>query len=37
MLNFGAVNYQTTVWVNNVQVATHTGGYLPFSADITAA
>ena len=37
VLNFGAVNYQTTVWVNNVQVATHTGGYLPFSADITAA
>ena len=37
VLNFGAVDYQTTVWVNNVQVATHTGGYLPFSADITAA
>lgn len=37
MLNFGAVNYQATVWVNGVQVATHTGGYLPFSADITAA
>ncbi|MEY9911238.1 hypothetical protein ABIA35_007490 [Catenulispora sp. MAP12-49] len=37
VLDFGAVNYQTTVWVNNVQVATHTGGYLPFSVDITAA
>lgn len=37
VLNFGAVTYQATVWVNNVQVAAHTGGYLPFSADITAA
>lgn len=37
ILNFGAVNYQATVWVNGIPVATHTGGYLPFSADITAA
>lgn len=37
ILNFGAVNYQATVWVNGKQVATHTGGYLPFSADITDA
>lgn len=37
ILNFGAVNYQSTVWVNGRQVATHTGGYLPFSADITNA
>ncbi|HZC70135.1 MAG TPA: LamG-like jellyroll fold domain-containing protein [Jatrophihabitans sp.] len=37
ILNFGAVNYQATVWVNGKQVATHTGGYLPFSVDITDA
>jgi len=37
VLNFGAVNYQATVWVNGIKVATHTGGYLPFSADITNA
>lgn len=37
MLNFGAVNYQATVWVNGTKVASHTGGYLPFSADITSA
>jgi len=35
-LNFGAVDWQTTVWVNRVQVGTHTGGYDAFSFDITA-
>ena len=35
-LNFGAVNYDATVWVNGVQVARHLGGYDAFSADITA-
>ncbi|WP_375486093.1 PA14 domain-containing protein [uncultured Jatrophihabitans sp.] len=37
VMNFGAVNYRATVWVNGTQVATHTGGYLPFSVDITKA
>jgi hypothetical protein len=37
LLNFGAVNYQATVWINGTRVATHTGGYLPFSVDITDA
>jgi hypothetical protein len=37
ILNFGAVNYQATVWINGTKVATHTGGYLPFSVDITDA
>lgn len=37
ILHFGAVNYQATIWVNGKQVATHTGGYLPFSADVTDA
>ncbi len=35
MLNFGAVDYEATVWVNGEQVATHRGGHVPFSADIT--
>lgn len=37
MLNFGAVDYQATVWVNGQQVTEHTGGYTAFSADITDA
>lgn len=37
VLNFGAVDYEATVWVNGNQVAHHVGGYTPFSADITAA
>jgi hypothetical protein len=35
-LNFGAVDYRATVWVNDVEVARHEGGHTPFSADITA-
>ncbi|MDX3189806.1 AbfB domain-containing protein [Streptomyces sp. MN03-5084-2B] len=35
-LHFGAVDYEATVWVNGVQVATHKGGYDRFEADITA-
>ncbi|WP_405150979.1 AbfB domain-containing protein [Sphaerisporangium sp. NBC_01403] len=36
-LNFGAVNWEARVWVNGTAVATHTGGYDPFGADITSA
>jgi hypothetical protein len=36
-LNFGAVNYEATVYVNGTQVAQHAGGYTSFSADITSA
>ncbi|WP_250006172.1 LamG-like jellyroll fold domain-containing protein [Actinoplanes sp. M2I2] len=36
-LNFGAVDYQATVWVNGKLVAEHTGGYTAFTADITGA
>jgi beta-galactosidase/beta-glucuronidase len=36
-LNFGASDWETTVWVNGKQVITHRGGYTPFSADITDA
>ena len=35
-LNFGAVDWQTTVYVNGQQVGTHRGGYDAFSFDITA-
>ena len=36
-LNFEAVDWRATVWVNGKQVCTHEGGYTPFSADITEA
>ncbi|MFC4852339.1 AbfB domain-containing protein [Actinophytocola glycyrrhizae] len=36
-LNFGAVTWETRVWVNGTQVGTHTGGYDAFSFDITNA
>lgn len=36
-LNFGAVDWQTTVWVNGTEVGQHTGGYDAFSFDITDA
>jgi beta-galactosidase/beta-glucuronidase len=34
-LNFGAVDYRATVWVNEIEVVRHEGGHTPFSADIT--
>lgn len=37
MLNFGAVDWKTDVWVNGVKAGTHTGGYTPFALDITPA
>ncbi|ONI76086.1 beta-galactosidase [Actinosynnema sp. ALI-1.44] len=36
-LNFGAVTWETRVWVNGTQIGTHTGGYDAFSFDITNA
>ena len=35
LLNFGAVDWKAEVWVNNVKIGSHTGGYTPFSFDIT--
>ena len=35
LLNFGAVDYEATVWVNGDQVGGHRGGHVPFSVDIT--
>ena len=37
MLNFGAVDWSADVYVNDIFVGNHTGGYAPFSLDITAA
>ena len=37
MLNFGAVDWSADVYVNGVFVGGHTGGYTPFSLDITEA
>ncbi|MEA4860484.1 MAG: hypothetical protein VB127_08365, partial [Sphaerochaeta sp.] len=36
LLHFGAVDYQATVWVNGKLAGTHTGGYTPFSFEISA-
>ncbi len=35
VLRFDAATHAAEVWVNETSVAVHTGGYLPFEADIT--
>ena len=37
ILHFEAVDWACSVYVNGVPVREHTGGYLPFSADVTDA
>ncbi|MAS33858.1 MAG: beta-galactosidase [Anaerolineaceae bacterium] len=34
LLHFQAVDYDTTVWVNDVQIGRHRGGFSPFSFDL---
>ncbi|NLJ52561.1 MAG: glycoside hydrolase family 2 [Intrasporangiaceae bacterium] len=36
LLHFGAVDQEAVILVNDVEVVRHLGGYLPFTADITA-
>lgn len=35
LLHFGAVDWKADVWVNDIKIGSHTGGYTPFSFDIT--
>lgn len=37
LLHFGAVDFETVVWVNGKEVGQHRGGYDPFWFDITEA
>lgn len=34
LLHFGAVDHDTTVWVDGVEVARHRGGFTPFTAEL---
>lgn len=35
ILHFGAVDWKAEVYLNNIKIGTHTGGYIPFSFDVT--
>jgi beta-galactosidase/beta-glucuronidase len=35
LLNFGAVDYETAVWINGQEVGHHQGGHVPFQFDIS--
>ncbi|MDR1814526.1 MAG: beta-galactosidase [Tannerella sp.] len=35
LLHFGAVDWKTEVFINDVKIGSHSGGYTPFSFDIT--
>lgn len=37
LLHFGAVDWETTLWVNGKEIGSHKGGYDPFTFDITSA
>ncbi len=37
LIQFGAVDYEATVWVDGVQVGTHRGGHTPFTCDVSDA
>ena len=37
LLHFGAVDWKCTAWVNGKEVGQHTGGYDPFTFDVTDA
>ncbi|MEI8110437.1 MAG: sugar-binding domain-containing protein [Chitinophagia bacterium] len=35
LLHFGAVDWKTEVWVNEIKIGTHEGGFTPFNWDIS--
>ncbi len=35
LLHFGAVDWKTDIWINEVKVGSHEGGYTPFTFNIT--
>jgi beta-galactosidase/beta-glucuronidase len=35
LLHFGAVDWRAELWINDIKVGMHEGGYTPFSFDIT--
>jgi beta-galactosidase/beta-glucuronidase len=35
LLHFGAVDWRADIWINDIKVGSHEGGYTPFSFDIT--
>lgn len=35
LLCFNGADYQTDVWVNGIHASSHTGGFTPFSVDVT--
>jgi len=37
LLNFGASDWETTVWINGKEIGSHRGGYDAFTFDITGA
>ena len=37
LLHFGAVDWKADIWVNQIKIGQHTGGFTPFSFDITPA
>jgi len=34
LLHFGAVDWKSEIWLNDIKIGTHTGGYTPFTFDI---
>lgn len=35
LLHFGAVDWRADIWINDINIGSHEGGYIPFSFDIT--
>ena len=35
LLNFGAVDWKAEIFINDIKIGAHTGGYTPFSFDVT--